>query len=175
MSQTVYSIAAGTGYAGDLYDAHNLFAANIYSRPAAETIPFGVLLEEQVGGTVRVWRGTGKVAGFSMRRATRMGGAYAPSATSSFLQGEEVAIVRSGRMRVQLNSTAAGVAHAAFNVWIPSDNSATNLSKLGTVTSQATSSSTGAEIGASPSTGTFWLVSAIATGGIAVVAFNYGP
>lgn len=170
MPQLSYSLdPSSTGYAGDHSDdgATN----DVLSAAAAEEIPFGRLLELQVDGTVRLYRGTGKVFGVSMRRDTRETGSYAIGGSATYKQYDPVPVMRRGRMWVQFESNAASVRLAAPNVWTPSDNSLTNLAKLGTFTSRATAGTTGAEIVAAPSA--LFFKAMASTDVVALVEFSF--
>ncbi len=170
MSQTSYNRDPGAGYAGYSFDTG---PKNISSAPAAETIPFGVLVELQVNGTIRVYRGTGKIFGVSMGKDVRETGQFAIGGTAAWKLYEQVPVMRSGRMFVQFESNAALAALTAPNVWTPSDNSLTNLAKLGLFTSRATSATTGAEITAVAAGILSWkLVAATATVAVVELTFN---
>ena len=170
MPQTSYALGPAAGYAGYAYDSAS--SKDVSACPAAEEIPFGMFVEKQVDGTVRLWRGTGKPLGVSLGRDTREGGPYAVGGSASYKQYSSVPVMRRGRMYMQFASSAAGVALTAPNLWTPSDNSLSNLAKRGAATSQATSATTGAEIVAQASGIVFWKAPA-ATDTVCVVELSF--
>lgn len=153
MSQTSYSLTPTAGFAGNPYDASGTWDQS--SDPAAEEIPFGRLVERQTDGTLRLWRGTGKAYGVSMRHPARETGTFAVGGSATYKQYEQVPVMRRGRIWAAYESNAAGVALAAADVWGPSDDTLSNAAKRGTYTSRATSATAGAEVYAAAST-LFW-------------------
>lgn len=170
MSQTSYSRDPIKGYAGARYDAST--GTDTAHGVAAEEIPFGVLVERQVDGTIRRWRGTGKVFGVSLRHEAREGGAFAIGGNSNYKQYDQVPVARRGRVWVQFESNAVGVALAAPNFYAATDDSLSNAQYRGRATSRATSATTGAEIVAQASGVLFWKAPAAADT-VAVVELSF--
>jgi hypothetical protein len=169
MAQTTYTLLPAVGYAGFPYDSAS--TKDMVSAPAAEEIPFGVLVELQTDGTVRCWRGTGKLLGMAIGSDTRESGSFAIGASATYKQYSQVPVARRGRWFVQFESNAVGVALAAPNFWGPSDNSLTNAAKRGVATSRATAATTGAEIYAQTAGVLFWKAPA-ATDTVAIIELS---
>ena len=160
MSQLTYVQDPIPGLAGAPFDAAS--TRDIVNGPAAEEIPFGRLVERQVDGSIRLWRGgAGKVYGVSVRHEERETGSFAIGGSATYKQFEEVPVMRRGRIWAAYESTAVGVALAAPNVWAPTTNGLGNAALGGTYTTRATSGTVGAEITATTST-LFWKAVAIA-------------
>jgi hypothetical protein len=169
MSQTSYSLDPGGVYAGDRFDVAEMYDA--VSAPAAETLGFGILVEKQTDGTVRAYRGTGKIYGITMRHDAREGGAFAVGATAEYKQYEQVPVLRTGRIWVQFEAAADSVALAPANVWAPSSDSLSNAAKRGIFTTRAVSAVPGAEV-VTPGKTNFWKV-ALSTDVLAAVEVDF--
>jgi hypothetical protein len=137
---------------------------------AAEAIPFGVVAEFNAAGQLinpkTTALGTYGVAGVVLRQALRMGGAYAPGQTSSYLAGEEVPVLRRGQVYAAFDGAGTVVPYATTaNV----DHSTTVATNRGMLTASATSTVAGSEVAALPA-GTCTFYSTPGSNGACLVA-----
>lgn len=139
--QTTVTATPAAGLPGQQFGIG--YVLDIASGPAHETIPFGVLVERRTDGKLQVYRG-GRLLGVAMYKPARE---TVLTTNGSYLAGDQVAVMRKGRVWVATSSTAAFVALTAPNVHAASDDSnPTAAAKRGKFTADATSATVGAEI-----------------------------